>query len=279
MDITVSPLTVGDPGEPDNALDEVIAKRVECQISQDSPQEVTIVIAKDGYTRRFTLGAVNPQSEHRVSLLINCPPTCGYVSQPDDRDMMLQCHLPAGTVHLEHLSATSCYIGLFSDDLPADQDYGIIIANVSDGGTLRMSATAAPCTDRRPRNSHRTGNRTKPSGTVRTEPNLTIHAGAYYRSHLPSLPTDQAVHQPSCPTTGTPNEPAKSRHHAAPPPPPAHPAIKTKPLVEACANPQASRVNIPTIETASMLTPDQTAPTPPKTPRPSTSKRAKPARV
>ena len=140
MDITVSPLTVRVSGEPDDALDEVIAKQAECNISQDIPHAATITISKDGRTRRFTLGAVNPRPGDRLSLLINCPPPCEYVPQPDDRDMMLQCHLPAGTVHLEHLSETSCYIGLFSDDLPADQDYGIIIANISDGGTLALTA-------------------------------------------------------------------------------------------------------------------------------------------
>ena len=139
MDITVSPLTVRVPGEPDDALDEVIAKHAECHISQDRPHAATITITKEGQTRRFTLGAVNPKPGDRLSLLVNCPPPCGYVPQPDDKDMMLQCHLPAGMVHLEHLSETSCYIGLFPDDLPADRDYGLIIANVSDGGILALT--------------------------------------------------------------------------------------------------------------------------------------------
>lgn len=140
MDITVSPMTIRKPSEPDNALDEVIAKQVECSISQDSPHAATIAITKEGQTRRFTLGAVNPKPGHLLSLVVNCPPPCTYVPRPDDQDMMLQCHLPAGTVHLEHLSETSCYIGLFSDDLPADQDYGLIIANISDGGILALTA-------------------------------------------------------------------------------------------------------------------------------------------
>ena len=139
MDITISPLTRRTPGEPDNALDEVIAKQVECHISQDSPQEATIVITKDNSARRFTLGAVNPGPGNRLSLIVNCPPPGGYVPQPSDRDLMLQCHLPAGMVHLEHLSESSCYIGLFPEDLPADQDYGLIIANVSDDGVLALT--------------------------------------------------------------------------------------------------------------------------------------------
>ena len=139
MDITVSPLTVRDPGEPDDALDEVIAEQVECSISQDSPQEAVIVITKDGQTRRFRLGAVNPKPGDLLSLIVNCPPPGGYIPQPHDRELMLQCHLPAGMVHLEHLSESSCYIGLFPEDLPADRDYGLIIANVSDGGILALT--------------------------------------------------------------------------------------------------------------------------------------------
>ena len=139
MDITVSPMTIRKPGEPDNALDEVIAKQVECSISQDSPHAATITITKEGQTRRFTLGAVNPKPGHLLSLVVNCPPPGGYVPQPADRDLMLQCHLPAGMVHLEHLSKRSCYIGLFPEDLPAGQDYGLIIASVSDGGILALT--------------------------------------------------------------------------------------------------------------------------------------------
>ena len=139
MDITVSPLTVREPGEPDDALNEVIAEQVECSISQDSPQEAVIVITKDGRTRRFRLGAVNPKPRHRLSLIVNCPPPGGYVPQPDDRELMLQCHQPAGMVHLEHLSESSCYIGLFPEELPPYRDYGLIIANVSDGGILALT--------------------------------------------------------------------------------------------------------------------------------------------
>ena len=140
MDIIVSPLTVRVPGEPDDALDEVIAKQVECSISQDSPHAATITISKDGNTRRFVLGILNPAPEHKLSLLVNQPPPCGYVPQPDDPDLLLQCHLPAGDVHLEHLSEIACYIGLFGEGQPATQDYGIIIANVGDCGTLALTS-------------------------------------------------------------------------------------------------------------------------------------------
>ena len=82
MNITVSPLTVRVPGEPDDAIDEVIAKQAECSIRQDSPHAATITISKDGRTRRFTLGAVNPQPGDRLSLLINCPPPAGTFLSP-----------------------------------------------------------------------------------------------------------------------------------------------------------------------------------------------------
>ena len=71
MDITISPLTRRTPGEPDDALDEVIANQVECSISQNSPHAASITISKDGRTRRFILGAVNPVPEHKLSLLVN----------------------------------------------------------------------------------------------------------------------------------------------------------------------------------------------------------------
>ena len=121
MDIAISPLTVWMPGEPDDALDEVIARQAECHIIKHNPQTAAITIGKDVQTHRFSLAGVNPEPEYILSLLINWPPPCSCISDTDDPVLMLLRHLPAGTVHLEHLSEIACYIGLFSNDQPRNR--------------------------------------------------------------------------------------------------------------------------------------------------------------
>lgn len=142
MDITVTPLNVPQAGAPDDALDEVIANQAECHISQDSPYLATIAIRKDGDTRRFAIGVINPGPDNRMVLLVNETPPGEFIPQPDAPDHMLRHLLPHGSVHLETLSDTACYIGLSADTFPPTSGYGLIIATARGTGTLALTPAA-----------------------------------------------------------------------------------------------------------------------------------------
>ena len=139
VDIRLSPLGVQQAGAPDNALDEVFANGVECLITLDSRHQATISISKDGDTRRFVIGVINPGPGNEMILLINEWPPCEYTTQPDEPEHMLRCHLPAGSVHLETLADDACYIGLFADTEPPSKDQGLIIATTRETGTMALT--------------------------------------------------------------------------------------------------------------------------------------------